>query len=222
MHAFLRVAILTSDFHLISNSIDAYHDAQFQVEAAVLNSLIAFAREYTNASKVALVGHSYGAYLSAKSAALLGPQIDALILTGFSGTLQYFAPFAAGVGLRVARLQNPQRWGDLQAGYLTSSDVYAETFAYFASPYFEHRVAAWSYEVASEPFAVAELPTLLLATAAAAADIAYENITAATLVLQGRYDESACGGDCVGLLDTLAANFTAAATLRTVDDLPAG
>lgn len=202
--------------------IDAYQDAQFQVETAVLNALITFGRHYTNASKVALIGHSYGAYLSAQSAALLGSQIDGLILTGFSGTLQYFAPFAAGAGLRVARLQDPQRWGPLQAGYLTSSDVYAETFAYFASPYFEHRVAAWSYNVASEPFAVAELPTLLVAAAAAAGNLAYGNVTAATLVLQGRYDESACGGDCVGLLDTLDANFTAAATLRTVDDLPAG
>lgn len=200
------------------SSIDAYHDAQFQVEVATLNSLIAFGRQYTNASKVALVGHSYGSYLSAQSAALLGLKIDALILTGFSGTLQYFAPFAAGAGFRVARLQDPQRWGNLQAGYLTSSDLYAETFAYFASPYFAHRVAEWTFDIASEPFAVAELPTLM----AAAADIAYGCITAATLVLQGRYDESACGGDCVGLLDTLNETFTAATTLRTVDDLPAG
>lgn len=198
------------------NSVDAYQDAQFQVETAVLNSLTTYGRQRTNASKVALVGHSYGAYLSAQSAANLGPEVDALILTGFSGTLEYFAPFAAGAGFRVARLQDPQRWGGLQPGYLTASDVYAETFAYFASPYFEHRVAEWAYSVASEPFAVAELATLM------AADMAYENVTAATLVLQGRYDESACGGDCVGLLDTLRENFTAAAGLRTVDDLLAG
>lgn len=215
----IYASIITIDSAWIFlHSIDAYHDAQFQVETATLNSLIAFGRQYTNASKVALVGHSYGAYISAQSAALLGSQIDALILTGFSGTLQYFAPFAAGAGFRVARFQDPQRWGDLQAGYLTSSDVYAETFAYFASPYFERRVAEWTYDFASEPFAVAELPTLM----AAAADIAYDNITAATLVLQGRYDESACGGDCVGLLSMLNTTFTAAATLHTVDDLPAG
>ncbi|KAJ4424192.1 hypothetical protein N0V82_001058 [Gnomoniopsis sp. IMI 355080] len=199
-----------------SSNVDAYHDAQFQVETAVLNSLVTYGRQHINASKVALVGHSFGAYLSAQSAAILGSQIDALILTGFSGTFEYFGPFAAGAGFRVARLADPQRWGDLQAGYLTSSDLYAETFAYFASPYFEHRVAEWSYNIASEPFAVAELLTLM------EADIAYENITAATMVLQGRYDGSACGGDCVGLLGTLSQNFTAAAGLYTVDDLPAG
>lgn len=196
--------------------VDALYDAQFNVEVAVLNSLVAHARQHINASHVALVGHSYGSYLSTQSAAILGPAIDALILTGFSGTLAYFAPFAAGAGFRVAALEDPARWGDLQPGYLTSSDVYAETYAYFASPYFEHRVAEWSFRVASEPFAVAELLSLM------EADIAYGNVTAATLVLQGQYDVSACGGSCLGLLDTLRDNFTAAAVLQTVDNLPAG
>lgn len=163
-----------------------------------------------------LVGHSYGAYISTQSAALLGSSIDGLVLTGFSGTLEYFGPFGAGIGFRVASIQNPERWGDLDTGYLTSSDLYAETFAYFASPYFERRVAEWSYHVGSEPFAVAELPTLL------ATKIGFGNVTAPTLILQGKYDTSACGGNCVGMLDGLRANFTAAAALRTVDDLPAG
>ncbi len=43
-------------------------DARFQVEAAVLNSLVDYARKNTSAAKVALVGHSYGSYLSAASA----------------------------------------------------------------------------------------------------------------------------------------------------------
>lgn len=163
-----------------------------------------------------LVGHSYGAYISTQSAALLGSSIDGLVLTGFSGTLEYFGPFGAGIGFRVASIQNPERWGDLDPGYLTSSDLYAETFAYFASPYFQRRVAEWSYNVGSQPFAVAELPTLL------ATKIGFGNVTAPTLILQGKYDTSACGGNCVGVLDGLRANFTAAAALRTVDDLPAG
>lgn len=200
----------------ILNRVDAYSDAQFQVEVSVLNSLVAYARQTAGANKVVLVGHSYGAYISTQSAALLGSSVDALVLTGFSGTLEYFGPFGAGIGFRVASAQDPERWGHLGPGYLTSSDLYAETFAYFASPYFEHRVAEWSYNVASEPFAVAELPTLLAAT------IGYGNVTAPTLVLQGKYDTSACGGYCVGLLDGLSANFTAAAALRTVDDLPSG
>lgn len=199
-----------------SSRIDPYTDAQFQVEVAVLNSLVAYARETAGADRVVLVGHSYGAYISTQSAALLGSSVDGLVLTGFSGTLEYFGPFGAGIGFRVARSQSPERWGDLDPGYLTSSDLFAETFAYYASPYFEHRLAEWSYKVGSEPFAVAELPTLL------ATDIKFGNVTAPVLVLQGQYDTSACGGTCLGVLHRLRENFTAAADLRTVDDLPAG
>jgi pimeloyl-ACP methyl ester carboxylesterase len=196
--------------------VDAYTDAQFQVEVAVLNSLVDYARETAGAKKVVLVGHSYGAYISTQSAATLGSSVDGLVLTGFSGTLEYFGPFGAGVGFRVASAQDPKRWGDLGTGYLTSSDLYAETFAYFASPHFEHRVAEWSYNLGSEPFAVAELPTLL------ATKIGFGNVTAPVLVLQGQYDTSACGGNCVGVLDDLRSNFTAAADLQTVDNLPSG
>ena len=198
------------------NRVNPYTDAQFQVEVAVLNSLVDYARETAGADNVVLVGHSYGAYISAQSAAMLDYSVDGLVLTGFSGTLEYFGPFGAGMGFRVASLQDPERWGDLDPGYLTSSDLYAEAFAYFASPYFEHRVAEWSHNVGSEPFAVAELPTLL------ATKVRFGNVTAPTLVLQGRYDTSACGGNCLGVLDGLRANFTAASALRTVDNLPAG
>lgn len=88
---------------------------------------------------MALVGHSYGAYLSAATASQTA--VDAVVLTGFSGTFQYFAPFVAGSSLRVARIQDPLRWGTLDSGYLTSLDVYAETYGFFAEPFFDHRVA---------------------------------------------------------------------------------
>ena len=199
-----------------SSKVDALTDAQFQVEVAVLNSLANYSRETLGATKVGLVGHSYGAYISAQSAAILGPAADALVLTGFSGTFAYFGPFVAGTGFRVAKIQDPERWGHLDPGYLTSSDLYAETYIYFAEPYFEHRVAEWSYAVASEPFAVGELPSLLATT------VAFKNVTAPTLLLQGQFDVSACGGNCVGVLDDIKGNFTAAPVVEIVDDLPAG
>lgn len=122
--------------------------------------------------------------------------------------------------MRVARLQDPARWGGLTPSYLTSVDEYALAYIYFSprsgAPFYEQRVAEWAFDVATEPFAVAELVTL------AATEVAYANVTAATLVLQGEYDVSACGGNCVGVLDGLQDNFTAAAVLQTVDNLPAG
>ncbi|KAI0005735.1 alpha/beta-hydrolase [Xylariaceae sp. FL0662B] len=197
-----------------SSKINALSDAQFQVETAVLNSLVDYARNTGKASKVALVGHSYGSYLSAATAS--EKPVDALVLTGFSGNFSYFGPFLAGSGFRVANLKDPVRWGALDSGYVTASDLYAETYVYYAEPHFEHRVAQWSYEVGSEPFAVGELPSLLDTA------IEYDNITAPVLILQGQFDLSACGGNCVGLLEDTKGMFSNAKTVEAVDNLPAG
>lgn len=184
------------------------------MQTAVLNGLIDYARDTMNATKVGLIGHSYGSYITAASASQ--SKVDAIVLTGFTGDFTYFSPFIAGAGFRVAKTQNPSRWGSLDSSYLISSDLYAETFAYYTSPYFERRIANWSYRVGSEPFAAAELLSLI------AANISYDSITGSVLALQGRYDVSACGGDCVGLLGKTAALFKGAAAVETVDDLPAG
>ncbi|KAI3316696.1 alpha/beta-hydrolase [Xylariaceae sp. AK1471] len=197
-----------------SSKVNALSDAQFQVQTAVLNAIVEYAHDTLNATKIGLVGHSYGSYITAASASQ--SNVDAVILTGFSGNFSYFGPFVAGAGFRVARTHDPERWGALDSAYLTSSDLYAETYAYYAEPHFEHRVAEWSYNVGSEPFAVAELPTLLSTT------IEYGAITGSMLVIQGQYDVSACGGNCVGLLEATAALFTGASAVETVDDLPAG
>ncbi|KAI1075967.1 alpha/beta-hydrolase [Whalleya microplaca] len=197
-----------------SSKVNALSDAQFQVETAVLDSLVDYARNTVNASKVALIGHSYGSYLSAASASQT--DVDALVLTGFSGNFSYFGPFLAGSGFRVANIKDPVRWGALDAGYVTASDLYAETYVYYAEPYFEHRVAEWSYNFGSEPFAVGELPSLLDTT------IEYENITAPVLLLQGQFDLSACGGNCVGLLEDTKGKFSKAKVIEAVDNLAAG
>ncbi|KAG0649473.1 hypothetical protein D0Z07_4293 [Hyphodiscus hymeniophilus] len=197
-----------------SSVVNSLVDAQFQVEAAVLNALVAYARTSAHASKIALIGHSYGSYISAASAS--ETKVDAVVLTGFSGGFDYFGPFLAGASLRVAQLQNPGRWGNLDTGYLTSADVYAMAYVYFAKPHFEPAVAEWTYRVASEPFALGELPSLLATT------IQYANIKAPVMILQGQYDVSACGGDCVGLLQAAKALFTGAKVVETVDNLPAG
>ncbi|ORY56858.1 Alpha/Beta hydrolase protein [Pseudomassariella vexata] len=197
-----------------SSIVDALWDAQFQVEVAVLDSLIAYLRSTANAAKIVLVGHSYGSYISAASASHV--DIDALVLTGFSGSLSYFGPFVAGAGFRVAKIQNPRRWGHLDPGYLISSDLYAETYAYFAAPSFDHRIADWAHNFGSEPFASAELPSLLATT------VEFEAIAAPVLVLQGQFDLSACGGNCVGVLNDTKALFTGAKVIETIDSLPAG
>ncbi|KAI1453931.1 alpha/beta-hydrolase [Annulohypoxylon moriforme] len=201
-----------------SSKVDAMNDAQFQVEAAVLDKLIDYARHAVNADKVALIGHSYGSYLTIASAASKTTAIDAVVLTGFAGGFTHFTPFLAGSGFRVARHADPLRWGSLDPGYLTTVDVYAETYAYFGEENdFERRVAEWSHYQGSEPFAVGELPSLL-----ASSPLSFESITAPVLILQGQFDLSACGGNCVGLLDGMKGTFNGSKAVETVDNLPSG
>lgn len=187
------------------------------METVVLDYLITHARQNMGAHKVALIGHSYGAYLSGASAN--HSSVDSVVFTGFSGFFDHFAPFVAGAELRVAKLHDPLRWGSLNSTFLTNSDLFAETYGYFKEPYFEHRIAKWTYEVASEPFAVGELISLL------ASYNNFHNITAPVLVLQGQYDVSACGGNCVGFLEEEKLRkhvFKGAGSIAVVDDLPAG
>lgn len=199
---------------MAATRVDALRDAQFQVEAVVLEKLVTYARQSMKATSVALIGHSYGAYLS--GAVANHTAVDAVVLTGFSGFFDYFAPFVAGTSLRVAKLKNPARWGTLDSGYLTSSDIYAETYGYFAAGYFDRAVAEWSYRDQAEPFAVGELPTVL------ASMNNLNNITAPVLILQGQFDVSACGGNCVGVVNKTHEVFQSASVLEVVDDFPAG
>ncbi|KAK7937793.1 alpha/beta-hydrolase [Apiospora aurea] len=196
-----------------SSRIDPLTDAQFQVQVAVLNALVEHVRNNAAsplpAHKVVLLGHSYGAYLSAAAAASNQSRnsVDAVLLTGFAGGFSHFGPFLAGAGLRVARDRRPRRWGALDPGYLTTADRYADAY---------RRVAAWTHERGSEPFAAGELPSLL------ATSITYRDITAPVQIVQGRYDVSACGGNCAGQLDEIRGNLTGARVVETVEDLPAG
>ncbi|KAK8006951.1 hypothetical protein PG989_000941 [Apiospora arundinis] len=206
-----------------SSRINSITDAQFQVQVAVLNSLVDHVRTSSTARKVALVGHSYGAYISIDAAAASSNQshsstsgVDAVILTGFAGGFSHFAPFLAGAGLRVAREQNSERWGALDPGYLTTVDEFADTYIYYHAGDFARRIAAWTHARGSEPFAAGELLSLL------ATDITYGAVAAPVQILQGKYDLSACGGNCEGQLGEIRGNLTGATVVETVDDLPAG
>lgn len=142
--------------------------------------------------------------------------MDAVVLTGFAGGFAHFAPFLAGAGLRVARDRRPDRWGALDTGYLTTVDLYSDAYIYYHDGDYERRVAEWTHDRGSEPFAVGELPSLL------ATNITYGAVQAPVQMVQGFYDVSACGGNCTGQLSEFRGNLTGASVVETVEDLPAG
>ncbi|KAK4247667.1 putative cardiolipin-specific deacylase, mitochondrial [Corynascus novoguineensis] len=85
-------------------------------------------------SKIVVVGHSYGSYLGAALAAQHPADADALVLTGYSGYLDFTDVIEADwVSAGVWR---PDRFGaDLPKGYVTMSNPAQRAAAFFAGGY---------------------------------------------------------------------------------------
>lgn len=73
--------------------------------------------------KIILVGHSFGSAISAASVAKTPDIADAVVLTGLAFT-QDLAVVTEAMAPRVASFQD-KKWKGLDAGYLTSADIYA-------------------------------------------------------------------------------------------------
>ncbi|KAJ6558275.1 Alpha/Beta hydrolase protein [Mycena capillaripes] len=205
-----------------STKADPHSVVQFAIQVEILASLtrllLAPSSPYTlNVSIAAAVhfGHSYGAYITAALASAYPELTQAISLSGYSGLFDYFNILIAGWQSRVAALLDPARWGHLQTGYVTPVDVNADAYLDFKTPYFDHAVAEWTNSVKS-PYAVGELATL--------GQTVYDtsNFTKPVQVFQGRYDLSACGGNCDGVLNRTALLWPRANPLNITGTFPAG
>jgi pimeloyl-ACP methyl ester carboxylesterase len=79
-------------------------------------------------NKVAVMGFSFGSYITHDAICKTPDLADAVILTAFGpnlptvnagGLVRSFAP-------RIAKIENEKLWGSYDAGYLTSAGIYAE------------------------------------------------------------------------------------------------
>ncbi|KAF8198316.1 Alpha/Beta hydrolase protein [Mycena galopus ATCC 62051] len=205
-----------------STKADPHNVVQFPIQVEILASLTRLLLEspspYTlNVSIASAVhfGHSYGSYLTAALASANPELTHAISLSGYSGLFDYFNILIAGWQSRVAALLDPTRWGHLQTGYVTPVDVYADAYLEFKAPYFDHAIAEWATSVKS-PYAIGELATLGQTPYSTA------NFTKPVQVFQGRYDLSACGGNCDGVLNRTAAFWPEATPLNITGTFPAG
>ncbi|KAJ7640336.1 Alpha/Beta hydrolase protein [Mycena polygramma] len=205
-----------------STKADPHNVVQFPIQVEILASLtrllLAPSSPYT--SNVSLVnavhfGHSYGSYITAALASAYPELTAAISLSGYSGVFDYFNILIAGWQSRVAALLDPARWASLQTGYVTPVDAWADAYLEFKSPYFDHAVAEWGTSVKS-PYAIGELATL--------GQTPYDtsNFTKPVQVYQGRYDVSACGGNCDGVLNRTALFWPKANPLNITGTFPAG
>lgn len=105
---------------------------QASIQIAILKELTSAVKagSYTGSigkpKSLVLVGHSYGSFLVAAAVTESPDLVDGIILTGFSfnapnavGFLQSFAP-------RIASTVQSEKWSDLDAGYFTAKDIYAD------------------------------------------------------------------------------------------------
>ncbi|KAJ7027519.1 Alpha/Beta hydrolase protein [Mycena alexandri] len=205
-----------------STKADPHTVVQFPIQVEILASLtrllLAPSSPYTLNTTITSafhLGHSFGAYITAAFGPLYPELTQGISLSGYSGLFDWFNILIAGWQSRVAAQLDPARWGSLQSGYVTPVDIYADAYLDFKSPFFDHAVAEWVTS-AKSPYAIAELATL--------GQTSYNtsSFTKPVQVFQGRYDLSACGGNCDGVLNRTALLWKNASPLDITGSFPAG
>ena len=177
-------------------------DAQLSIEIAALSALTTSIREghYTHTlglpTSVVLLGHSFGSYVSSALTTLDPSIADAIVLTGYSLAGADTRVILEGFSPRIANLQDPDKFGALDVGYLTTADVFANINSFFKAPFYEPDVADY-VEKNKQPFAITEILSLRLTPA----KIEQSNFTGPALVMSGEFDFIVCGGFCPGVME---------------------
>lgn len=106
--------------------------------------------------KVVHVGHSFGSALSFTLAAMYPNVTDGLILTGFSGNGSYLNQFVATLDVKLARLNQPLRFGNISYAAVTQG---VETLGNLA-----YNLSALTQELASFNISISELVSVFEST----------------------------------------------------------
>lgn len=138
------------------------------MHVAVLQELVKVVRsgEYTKAigkpSKVAVMGFSFGSYITHATIGATPDIADAVILTAIgldisnvnaNGLVRSFV-------FRIANQQNGEKFGAFDNGYLTWVDRLAQVNTYFKPPFYDAATTDFAEE-AKQPFGIAEFLTIL-------------------------------------------------------------
>ncbi|RSM15039.1 hypothetical protein CEP52_000993 [Fusarium oligoseptatum] len=147
-------------------------------------------------SKLAVMGFSFGSFVTHFAVAENPDIADAAILTAINynttglnanGLVRSFVP-------RVASLQNPRRFGLLDPGYLTWVDSVAQINTYFKYPYYDLPTASYCEEY-KQAFGIGEFLTIT------DGDFDASRFTGAALAITGKTDYIICDGECEGIFE---------------------
>lgn len=109
------------------NSVSGYVN-QVSIQVAILEKLIDQIRSGTFSPKpknVVLVGHSFGSVISNTLLVSNPGLVDGAILTGIGYKIPDTAVAFEAWQPRLARLQSPGRWRQLDGGYTTWVDIFS-------------------------------------------------------------------------------------------------
>ncbi len=104
------------------------------------------------------VGHSYGSLLTNALISRAPALSDGVVLTGYTHNGTWTNRLELSGGFRLARENQPARFGSLHPGFLTWGDEYAHQFAFFTYPNFDVEVLREA-ERRKWPFALGQLVT---------------------------------------------------------------
>jgi pimeloyl-ACP methyl ester carboxylesterase len=106
--------------------VELYHDLVHQIkEGGVLP------RRF---QQITYVGNSYGSVTGNLIGQAYPEDFDELILTGFSKTILPSLPGVAAQGAKPAKDVDPEKFGSLPEGYLTTPDQQTRTNSFFGDP----------------------------------------------------------------------------------------
>ncbi|KAF2256696.1 alpha/beta-hydrolase [Trematosphaeria pertusa] len=177
-----------------SERISGY-DNQAIIQAALLTKITEAIHNgaYTSdikASKVALVGHSFGSILSSAVTSDRPDLVDALVLTGWAYPNDTdpaaFAPVFTPTVFASRLVSNTSGYG---TGYLDFGDIYAHVQAFMHQPGYDIATAKYAYSI-SQPYGIAEF------LSGRALNLQAADYKGSVLLAAGKYDVLLCGGDC--------------------------
>ncbi|KAL7904240.1 Alpha/Beta hydrolase protein [Trichoderma velutinum] len=186
-----------------ASSVVSGYTNQASIQMAILQSLAKSIRSgnYSTSGKapkkLVLVGHSFGSALSAGALTAEPDLADGVAGYSYAG----FNPggFVQAAGLRIADKQHPVKWRQLDNGYITTADLYANINVFFKAPDFDQAFAAYSDSI-KQPLAINELISMSLLPTKPT------NFKGAAIVIAGQYDFIFCTSQCDDIIEPSAAS----------------
>ncbi|KAF2464114.1 alpha/beta-hydrolase [Lindgomyces ingoldianus] len=146
------------------------------------------------ASKIVLVGHSFGSFISDAMVAQYPGLVEGVVLTGigFAGLTDDAGPSSRWIpsafASRIASTVS-SAYRSLDSGYLSFGDVYAHIETFFHQPNYAVDVVEYAQAI-SQPFAIAEYLSLGRISLVAA------EFKGPVFITSGQFDLIVCGGEC--------------------------